>query len=64
MTGRNPRRGHPCTRGLDSGRLAIEAAYLHDAYLYMDKNQETPNSADILAYGRLAAGRPERIFAG
>ncbi|MFB6871670.1 hypothetical protein [Streptomyces sp. NPDC056323] len=60
---------HPCTRGLDSGRLAIEAAYLHDACLCMDKNQETPSSADILAYGRLAAGRlaagrPERIFAG
>ncbi|MCX5114900.1 hypothetical protein OOK13_41970 [Streptomyces sp. NBC_00378] len=35
-----------------------------DAYLYMDKNQETPDSADILAYGRLAAGWPERIFAG
>ncbi|MET8743782.1 hypothetical protein [Streptomyces sp. NPDC004728] len=56
---------HPCTRGLDPGRPAIEAAYLRDAYLYyMDKSQETPNSADILAYGRLAAGRPERIFAG
>lgn len=55
---------HPRTRGLDSGRLAIEAACLRDAYLYMDKNQETRNSADILAYGRLAAGWPERIFAG